>query len=76
MKCGSPGDLPRCDVGDDKLDLQVELIEFMEDNAGHKQVLNHQYVTIITNAGSSIILVYSVIGKQLFFTKKARTESN
>ena len=25
---------------------------------------------IITNAGSSIILVYSVIGKQLFFTKK------
>ena len=40
------------------------------------QVLNHPYVTIITNAGSSIILVYSVIGKQLFFTKKARTESN
>ena len=41
-----------------------------------KQVLNHPYVTIITNAGSSILLVYSVIGKQLFFTKKARTESN
>jgi len=39
------------------------------------QVLNH-YVTIITNAGSSIILVYSVIDKQLFFTKKARIESN
>ena len=28
-----------------------------------KQVLNHSYVTIITNAGSSIILGYSVIGK-------------
>ena len=55
MKCGSPGDLPRCDVGDDKLDLQVKLIEFMEDNAGHKQVLNHQYVTIITNAAFDII---------------------
>ena len=41
-----------------------------------KQVLYHSYVTIITNAGSSIILVYSVNVKQLFFTKKARTESN
>ena len=45
-------------------------------HSGCSQVLNHPYVTIITNAGSSIILVYSVIGKQLFFTKKARTESN
>ena len=34
------------------------------------QVLNHPYVMIITNAGSSITLVYSVICKQLFFTKK------
>ena len=34
------------------------------------QVLNHPYVTIITNAGSSNILVYSVVGKQLFFTKE------
>ena len=45
-------------------------------SSGGNQVLNHPYVMIITNAGSSIILVYSVIGKQLFFTKKARTESN
>ena len=37
-------------------------------NGPSDQVLNHPYVTIITNAGSSIILVYSVIGKQLFFT--------
>ena len=31
---------------------------------GTEQVLNHPYVMIITNAGSSIILVYSIIGKK------------
>ena len=48
MKCGSPGDLPRCDVGDDKLDLQVKLIEFMEDNAGHKIVENKGILGVIS----------------------------
>ena len=40
------------------------------------QVLNRPCVTIITNAGSTIILVYSVNFKQLFCPKKTRTESN
>ena len=48
MKCGSPGDLPRCDVGDDKLDLQVELVEFMEDYAGHKIVKNKGILGVIS----------------------------
>ena len=42
----------------------------------HSQVLNHPYVTIITNAGSSIILVYSVNLLTTILHKKARTESN
>ena len=48
MKCGSPGDLPRCDVGDDKLDLQVELVELMEDNTGYKIVENKGILGVIS----------------------------
>ena len=40
------------------------------------QVLNSACVTIITNAGSSIIMVYSVERSKPILHKKSRTESN
>ena len=44
--------------------------------ASSNLVLNRPCVTIITNAGSSIIMVYSVEWSKFIPHKKARTESN
>ena len=41
-----------------------------------RQALNHPCVTIITDEGSSIIMVYSVEQSKHILHKKARTKSN
>ena len=48
VKCGSPSNLPRCDVSDDKLDFQVKFVQLMEDNTRHKIVENERIFGFIS----------------------------